>query len=68
MNLNGNLFLRNNLRKLIGGTICDNKYQKKGGQATFYQKAAKKGTGNFLPKSSLSPLNYRNFETILEVY
>ena len=56
MNLNGNLFLRNNLSKLIGGTICDNKYQKKGGQATFYQKAAKKGdiqkkgTGNFFGK------------------
>lgn len=45
MNLNGNLFLRNGLGNLIGGTICDNKYQKKAikkrGQPTFY---------NFLPK------------------
>ena len=38
MNLNGNLFLRNSLSKLIGGAICGNKYQKKEGQATFWQK------------------------------
>lgn len=55
MNLNGNLFLRNNLSKLIGETICDNKYQKKGGQATFYQKAAKKGDRQLFTKKQPAP-------------
>lgn len=40
MNLNGNLFLRSSLSKLIGGTMSDNKYQKKTikkrGQTTFF--------------------------------